>query len=86
MDRLRDLLRREREDLAALRALYLDGLTPAQQLDLADLAAITRERNAPAPLPAVGDLRPVPPAAARVSKPDTPPKSTRQRPTCPHSP
>ena len=53
MDRLRDLLRREREDLAALRALYLDGLTPAQQLDLADLAAITRERNAtPAPKPA----------------------------------
>lgn len=86
VDRLRELLRREREELATLRALYLDGLTPAQQLDLADLAAITRERNAPAPLPTVGDLRPVPPAAARVSKPDTPPKSTRQRPTCPHSP
>lgn len=48
VDRLRALLRREREELAALRALYLDGLTPAQQLDLADLSAITRERNAPA--------------------------------------
>lgn len=66
IDNLRALLRQEREELARLRSLYLDGLTPAQCLDLTDLAAIMREGNqvaitpAPKPAPRPAKRRPEP--------------------------
>lgn len=50
-NRLRGLLALEQEELRKLRALYLDGLTPAQRDELADLALFMREANPPAPVP-----------------------------------
>lgn len=47
VNRLRRLLEREQEELRKLRALYLDGLTPTQSNELADLAAFMQEMNAP---------------------------------------